>query len=94
MRCSAPFVAVNALLLLFLFAQLDQPELSMPSKEYYLMEGDEIYKNAYLRYMINVAKILGADEVTAERDMTDVLRFEEKLANVSLTNELHQIAAK
>ena len=43
------------------------------------------YKAAYLRYMINVAKLFGADEAAAVSDMRDVLHFEELLANVSFT---------
>ena len=33
--------------------------------------------------MTTIATMLGADEVTAQRDMTDMLEFEIKLANVS-----------
>ncbi len=54
----------------------------MPSREYYLKEHDILYKDAYLRYMINVAKLLGADDETATREMTEVLEFEIQLANV------------
>jgi len=68
--------------------QMDQAMLGMPSREYYLTETDSEYKAAYLRYMINVAQLFGADETAAERDMQDVLHFEELLANVRFT-ELH-----
>ena len=64
--------------------QMDQAMLGMPSREYYLTETDSEYKAAYLRYMINVAKLFGADEAAAVRDMEDVLHFEELLANVGL----------
>jgi len=59
--------------------------LGMPSREYYLTETDSEYKAAYLRYMISMAKLFGADETRAVRDMQDVLHFEELLANVSIT---------
>lgn len=61
--------------------QLDQPNLGMPSREYYLKEAE--HKDAYLRYMVSVAKRLGADDIKANHDMLEVLRFEEQLANVS-----------
>ena len=63
--------------------QMDQAMLGMPSREYYLTETDIEYKTAYLRYMINVAKLFGAEEAVAIRDMRDVLQFEELFANVS-----------
>jgi len=62
---------------------MDQAMLGMPSREYYLTETDSDYKDAYLRYMINVAKLFDADDTRADRDMRDVLHFEELLANVS-----------
>ena len=65
------------------FQQLDQPALGMPSREYYLGE-DDTYKNAYKEYMVNMAKLLGADEATARADMEEVLAFETLVANVSL----------
>jgi len=63
--------------------QMDQGTLGMPSREYYFMETDSEYKAAYLRYMIKVAKLFGADEDAAVRDMQEVLHLEEQLANVS-----------
>ena len=53
----------------------------MPSREYYL--GGDKYKKAYLKYMISIAKLLGANESFARSEMTDVLKFEVQLANVS-----------
>jgi len=64
---------------------MDQAMLGMPSREYYLTETDSEYKAAYLRYMINVAKLFNADDADAVSDMKDVLHFEELLANVSYT---------
>jgi hypothetical protein len=54
----------------------------MPSREYYL--DNDIYKEAYLRYMISVAKLLGAEDSFARSEMTNVLNFEIQLANVSI----------
>ena len=44
------------------------------------------YKEAYQHYMITIALMLGANETIAIRDMTDVLEFETRLANVSIIN--------
>ena len=55
----------------------------MPSREYYLQNNDTEYKRAYLKYMINVARLLGANQTTAKTEMTEVLEFEVKLARVS-----------
>jgi len=64
---------------------MDQAELGLPSREYYIVETDSEYKAAYLRYMINVAQLFDANETVAVHDMHDVLHFEELLANVSCT---------
>ena len=57
----------------------------MPSREYYLKDDDTQYKDAYLKYMTNIAILLGADKDRATRDMAEVLEFEVKLAEVSFT---------
>ena len=65
-----------------LFPQLDQPSLGMPSREYYLKEKERTYKDAYLTYMVNVARLLGANESYARHEMAEVLAFEVELAKV------------
>ena len=55
----------------------------MPSREYYIKDTEQEYKRAYLKFMIDVAKILGADHDHATREMTEVLDLEMELANVS-----------
>ncbi len=62
--------------------QLEQPSLGMPSREYYLSQPEGQYRKAYLRYMVNLACLLGANRTQAETDMADVLHFETQLANV------------
>lgn len=52
----------------------------MPSREYY---HEDEYVRAYLRYMVSISHILGADKETAIQDMEEVVQFETKLANVS-----------
>ncbi len=55
----------------------------MPSRDYYLRGRDDRQLMAYQTYAIKVAITLGADEQTAEREITDVVDFEILLANVS-----------
>ncbi|XP_072047750.1 neprilysin-1-like [Amphiura filiformis] len=67
--------------------KIDQQELGLLSRKYFLDPIYEHYKMAYLHYMITIAVMLGADEDTAVADMTDVLEFETKLANLSTPEE-------
>ena len=39
---------------------------------------------AYLTYMTDVAKLLGANETETEEQMVETLQFEIKLANISI----------
>lgn len=55
----------------------------MPSREYYLKDSETEYKEAYLKYMIDVAVLMGAEPEFAEKEMNEVLRLEMALANVS-----------
>ena len=48
-------------------------------------DSESKYKDAYLRYMISIAELLGANDSHAVKEMTEVLDFEVKLANVSFS---------
>lgn len=63
--------------------QVDEPALGMPSREYYLHDADSIDIKAYLKYMCDVAVLMGADPRTVTSEMRKVLQFETKIANVS-----------
>ncbi|RWR99896.1 neprilysin-like protein, partial [Dinothrombium tinctorium] len=63
---------------------LDQPELGMPSKEYYEI-GPQL--QAYLKFMTRTAILLGAKEEVAEKDMKAVVEFEKKLSQITVPNE-------
>lgn len=64
----------------------------MPSREYYLETSESTYKQAYLDYMVSVAKLLGADQRVAETDMEQVLLFETRIANVNILSCLKSLA--
>ncbi|KAK7483108.1 hypothetical protein BaRGS_00025676 [Batillaria attramentaria] len=64
--------------------QLDQPDLGMPSREYYLNAMSEsVYVKAYLNFMRGVVSLLGPPELSVEEQLLDLLEFEKKLANVT-----------
>ena len=57
-------------------------QLALPSRDYYLTNNSEIQLQAYKRYMINVAKLLGAHSETVENEFEQVILLEKQLANV------------
>ncbi|XP_066590529.1 neprilysin-1-like [Prorops nasuta] len=64
--------------------QLDQMQLGLPSRDYYLKKNSEAELVAYHHYMINVAVLLGADPKTVAVEMDRVILLEKQLANASL----------
>jgi len=66
--------------------QLDQPQFGMPSRDYFLKSRDDRALMAYESYATAVATSLGANPVTALRDMHDMVDFEILLANVWIIN--------
>lgn len=63
--------------------QLDQMPLGLPSREYFLKDSSERERKAYLKLMVEVAILFGADREIAEIDMVDVLDLETKIANAT-----------
>lgn len=64
------------------FSQLDQTQLALPSRDYYLKSSSEGDMQAYHKYMTHVAVLLGANKTTAAEELRQVVEFERKLANV------------
>ncbi|XP_054720932.1 neprilysin-1-like [Uloborus diversus] len=64
--------------------QLDQMSFGLPSREYFLKESSERERKAYLRLMVEVAILFGAEREVAEIDMVDALDLEIQLANASI----------
>ncbi|GFQ78251.1 neprilysin-1 [Trichonephila clavata] len=63
--------------------QLDQMTFGLPSREYFLKDSSDRERKAYLKLMVEVAILFGAEREVAEIDMTDVLELEIRLANAS-----------
>ena len=62
---------------------MDQPDLGLPGREYFINLADEKYRQAYLTLMLTVCELLGAQPDIAMRDMVQVLSFEKELSKVS-----------
>ncbi|XP_057218391.1 membrane metallo-endopeptidase-like 1 isoform X1 [Triplophysa rosa] len=69
---------------------VDQPALGMPSRDYYLSDGNyKKVRKAYLEFMVSMARIaredrnLTQDEERVWEDMTQVLELETDIANAS-----------
>ena len=58
----------------------------LPSREYYLKNNSVKERDAYLKMMIKVAVLFGADQEYVVHEMKRVLKFESQLANVSTLN--------
>lgn len=66
--------------------QLDQMQLGLPSRDYYLKGSSEGDLQAYHKYMTNIALLLGANKTTAAEELLQIVEFEKEMANVSLLN--------
>ncbi|XP_048417514.1 membrane metallo-endopeptidase-like 1 isoform X2 [Stegostoma tigrinum] len=73
---------------------VDQPNLGMPSRDYYFRNGNyKRVREAYLQFMIIIAKMIREDRNVTKNDtfvkeeMTKVLEFEIDLANATVPPE-------
>ena len=62
--------------------QLDQAELGMPSRDYYMKGYNDSDVKIYEKFAINIAMLFGANETTAQKEIKDMVDFEIRLANV------------
>ena len=69
--------------------QFNQPDLGLPSREYYLDPDYRWAVDAYIRLATNVALEFGADVNTAEQQIRDAVAFETTLANVRYKRHRH-----
>ncbi|XP_077533139.1 neprilysin-1-like isoform X2 [Haemaphysalis longicornis] len=64
---------------------LDQAEIGLPSRDYYIRGTQQV--EAYFRFMVAIAQLLGANRSLAMRDMEDVISLEARLINLTVPNE-------
>lgn len=62
--------------------KIDQTNLGLPSREYYLDDANWKYLESYKIFLISVAHILGTNLEKATEDANDVINFEIELAKV------------
>ncbi|XP_022344016.2 neprilysin-like [Crassostrea virginica] len=67
--------------------QLDQPELGMPSRDYYLRGVEDENVQIYEKFAIDVAMMFGADEAQARKDMREMVELEIELANITIPQD-------
>ncbi|XP_030058113.1 phosphate-regulating neutral endopeptidase PHEX [Microcaecilia unicolor] len=69
--------------------KLDQASLSLSAREDYLDNSTEAksYRDALLRFMVDVAVFLGANASRAESDMKSLLKLEIKIAEILIPHE-------
>ena len=68
--------------------QIDQPNLGLPSRDYYLHAESQRDLQVYFEYMTDVAMIMGANKSEAEKQLHDVIELEIQLANVSFIKHM------
>ncbi|XP_053378445.1 neprilysin-like [Mercenaria mercenaria] len=66
---------------------LDQPRFGLPGRLYYLQDSLSHMREAYVTLASSIAKLFGADEADAEREMREILDLEIDLANISMKSE-------
>lgn len=65
--------------------QIDQGGLTLPTRDNYLNKtAHEKVLTAYLDYMTRVCVLLGANEKSAKLQMSDVIEFETRLAEITI----------
>ncbi|CAL1541739.1 unnamed protein product [Lymnaea stagnalis] len=64
--------------------QLDQPELGMPSPDYYLHNNAQHKLRAYKKFALDVAMMFKADPEVAEKGVDEIVKFEVELARITI----------
>lgn len=73
---------------------VDQGGVGMPSIEYLKKGFDDKFVQAYYNYIIDVAKLLGANVSTVAADAEKIVQFEIQLANISTPREERRNATR
>uniref|UniRef100_A0A1A8RA74 Endothelin-converting enzyme 1 n=3 Tax=Nothobranchius TaxID=28779 RepID=A0A1A8RA74_9TELE len=83
--------------------QVDQSNLGLPSRDYYLNKtANDKYLTAYLNFLVELGVLLGHSEEMSRTLMTQIVDFETTLANITVPQEerrdeeliYHKIEAK
>nr|XP_034338189.1 neprilysin-1-like isoform X1 [Crassostrea gigas] len=63
---------------------IDQPQLGLPDREYFLRGRNDRKLVAYEKYAQEIAIIFGADAIAAFNDIKDIVDFEIEIANATM----------
>ncbi|CAL4153530.1 unnamed protein product [Meganyctiphanes norvegica] len=63
---------------------VDEPSLGIPAREYLLKPFNDSNVQAYYKYQIGMAILLGADRKRAERELKEAIEFETEIAKITL----------
>lgn len=67
--------------------QFDQTSLGLPTRDYFLLESNRPYLDAYKEYMRTIINLLGADLESAKHTTKEIIDFEIELAKVTSSPE-------
>lgn len=67
--------------------QFDQTSLGLPTRDYFLLESNRPYLDAYKEYMRTIISLLGVDSETATQTTNEIIDFEIELAKVTSSPE-------
>lgn len=67
--------------------QLDQPELGMNHRDYFMKGLNDARIQAYEEFAVSLAIVFGANTSTAKKDMREMIEFEIKLANFTVPQD-------
>ncbi|XP_072387563.1 endothelin-converting enzyme homolog isoform X2 [Diabrotica undecimpunctata] len=72
--------------------QIDQSGLTLPTRDNYLNKTKDHIKvlDAYLEYMTKVGVLLGGEPNSTRKQMDAIIKFETKLANITIPGELRR----
>lgn len=78
-------ISCNKFFFYLFLLKIDQTNLGLPSKEYYLDDANWKYLDSYRIFIINTVHILGANIETAVTEVNEIIEFETNLAKVITT---------
>uniref|UniRef100_A0A1B0CX70 M13 family peptidase n=1 Tax=Lutzomyia longipalpis TaxID=7200 RepID=A0A1B0CX70_LUTLO len=70
--------------------QFDQTSLGLPTRDYFILDSNAVYLDAYRDYMAKIVELLGASNESAEKTASEIVAFEIQLAKITMSPEKRQ----
>ncbi|XP_059608764.1 neprilysin-4-like [Phlebotomus argentipes] len=70
--------------------QFDQTSLGLPTRDYFILEANSVYLEAYREYMSKIIELLGANNDSAQKSSSEIVSFEIQLAKITMASEKRQ----